>query len=613
MALASLPIADDWTLSVVGEHPWQGRTSLRMTLSHPRRQYDAAFAEDSVEHAGVFHLAMVHAPGEEDSEGPGWCMFSWGPVAQVLAQVHAQAARPGAVARLAQLRLRPFTLSTEASRLAVCIGVAHDVLLADDPSAHTRDATLKLATELMDRMTAFQAFTWCGVKTPFTVPEGTSPDVVARREADSMLWLDAEPPPPSSDGTMLLLDELRLRVLESVGDENATKARKRYTARWSGDRDQPLALWKDWLEGDRVPEAVRKLALSLWRYRVKPALEEAEKKRPALAMVVHGPVTDLLAASRKATLAESYTRQRLITLPGDLVVTVRQDLLDTVIAPGDARKALVKKASARVEKGISELGSLLGHKTIRHVVREGHRQALEQHPDPRVLSYEGGYTGLGEVLGASKKEIESLTCIIEALNATEFPLPDYATPVRLLSRELTKATGQRRSRLNILLGTALLPNYVHDLKRHGLTGRPIRLVPLLDEPPMVGRLNEYAAQATLSMVVVEHMRDNARELVARGGLPLPHELLRRMADRAGLPRSFDLQRMLDAWLAGADRRPAFLRQTEPGRYTLGTAHERELDFILAGGQHESDSSSQGKRAVHKREQAAARGRKPRGK
>ena len=353
----------------------------------------------------------------------------------------------------------------------------------------------------------------------------------------------------------------------------------------------------EWLLRWSLPAVATFVAVERWL--------EQKRKPPALPMLVHKPVVELLAVSRRAALDEEYSGQRRITLPSDVVVTVRQDLIEKAFTRGSTGW---EKASKQVERGIHRIGSLLGHKAIRHLVRTGHQQALARHPDPRLLTYEGGKDGFGEALGASKKEKGELGDILEAMHHVEFPLPGQE-PTRLLIRSLFHAKGQRRARLELVLGTMLLPNYVHELQELGFKGPDVRLVPLLDEPPMIGRPNEHAAQATLSMLVVAHFRDNARALVEHEGVPLPPDLLRRMADKAGLPSAFNLQRMLDAWLAGDDRRPPFLRRTALGLYTLGESYAADLAFILAGGQKELDSSHHGKASVVKRNRAAAKGRK----
>lgn len=218
---------------------------------------------------------------------------------------------------------------------------------------------------------------------------------------------------------------------------------------------------------------------------------------------------------------------------------------------------------------------------------------------------DGGYDALAEQLElSSHKGSQAIRDIIEAEHSVNIPVPPDNTYTRLLIRTFRAGRGRRRAHLEIVLGTALLPNYVHELKAAGLTGRQIRLVPMLPLPLMIGRPNEHGAQAALSMLIVSHLRDNARELAQKGSVELSAETMARLAERAGLPRAFDLVRLLDMWSQSGTDELAFLRRTEKDRYTLAEQHRAALDFMVEGGEREIGSSHRGKAAARLRNAAA---------
>src|SRR5690606_18257102 len=130
---------------------------------------------------------------------------------------------------------------------------------------------------------------------------------------------------------------------------------------------------------------------------------------------------------------------------------------------------------------------------------------------------DGGWsTFANDVLGMrGKKAAEQVRDIIEAMHATELPLPPHGNYTRLLIREAHTPRGRGGQQwIKLLVGWALLPDYVDELQaKLGNTAearRAARLVPLLDVPPLVGRDNEQGAQAAFSMLLVAYMRDHAR-------------------------------------------------------------------------------------------------------
>jgi hypothetical protein len=368
------------------------------------------------------------------------------------------------------------------------------------------------------------------------------------------------------------------------------------------------ALWALWADLEQHPACLRfgrALAYTLWVERVRARFERLARKPPALVMAVAEPVAHLFSRVRRE---EERDGQRTLRLPGEVLVKVA----NTAATIGsETLNALI------IDQGVKLFGSLASHRVLRWQIFTAHRQALEGDADPRVIRVDGGWSSLAhDVLGMrGNKAAEQVRNIIEAMHATELPLPPHGNYSRLLIREAHTPRGRGKQWIKLVLGTALLPDYVQELQAavgHTLEGRrATRLVPVLDVPPVIGRDNEHGAQATFSMLLVAYMRDRARELVERGGVVLDERTLDDLAKRAGVPRDI-VRPLLDRWTQDGDDGPAFLKVVESSRYTLGDTHAVPRAFIEDGGRRELEGSRAGEKGATKR-RAAISGRNRRSK
>jgi hypothetical protein len=409
---------------------------------------------------------------------------------------------------------------------------------------------------------------------------------------------------PEHEGVFLWEEHLARTIegIQCAGEacrELAAQLRKLSSdrfARYRAGEALSLDLFVNFLPSrERVgaPRFVVALAKALWRDVVLPGLKR--RNPPALAMIVHEPVAALFSRVRRE---EERNGQRALALHGltdDLLVRVSAVDADTLNA-------------VFVDRGLELFGTITAHRLLRWQITTGHRQAIEGHADPRVLSIKGGYSTLAHdpaFLGLSgKKAADEVRAIIEAEHACEIPLPPTGDYSRLLIRRFIPAQGQRKAHLELVLGTALLPNYVHELKeamgQSRERSRALRLVPILDLPPLAGqRRNEHGPQATFSMLLVAYLRDHAQELVAEGGVRIDTQAMTTLARRAGLSPSL-VPTVIDRWIQDGDDAPAFLKLVDADRYTLADRFTLERHFIETGGQRELDGSSNGKSSAEKR-------------
>lgn len=345
-----------------------------------------------------------------------------------------------------------------------------------------------------------------------------------------------------------------------------------------------------------APLAVLMIAEALWRDIVKPRLEIAFRKPPALAMAVAEPIAHLFSTVRRE---EERNGQRRLRLPGEVLVKI-VDAAATIGA--DALNAIMID---RIDRGVKLFGSLASHRVLRWQIFTAHRQALNNNPDPRVLRVDGGWSVLAhDVLGMNgNKAADQVRDIIEAMHVTELPLPPHGDYSRLLIRETHTPRGRGKQWIKLVLGTVLLPDYVHELQE--MAGNTIearrwsRLVPVLDLPPAIGQDNEHGAQATFSMLLVAYLRDHAQELVEHGGVRFSETALGELARGAGLP-IHRVRPLLDRWVNDGTDGPAFLKVVDGGRHTLGDAHATQREFIEKGGRREIEGRRAGQRGAARR-------------
>lgn len=415
-------------------------------------------------------------------------------------------------------------------------------------------------------------------------------------------WLDRHQPNDRTKAQLLQsfeehpfrLNELLAKMLEKIGPRGESLA-KNLRERQQNYRENPNPYhrWIPWVrllsgKGAPGPPAIRWLCEAVWYDVVRPKVERANRKQPALAMVVYQSVANLLSRARRD---EERSGQRVLALADDVLVkvhSVEAGVLESL-----------------VDTGIKLFGSVNAHRVMRWQIRTAHAQALSGDPDPRVLRVPGGYAALAhEHLGLKgEKATKQIQAIIEAEHAVEIPLPPQGDYSRLLLRRFTPARGRRQSYLEIVLGTALLPDYVHELRRSMGYGhdarRAIRLVPVLDLPPFIGNNEEHGPQAAFSMLVVGHLRDHARELVEQGGVVFDEATLARLATQAGLG-PHRVKAVLDRWTQDGPDGSAVLKKVGRGRYTLGDSHSLERAFIEEGGRAELDGAKAGAKGAKNR-------------
>jgi hypothetical protein len=416
-----------------------------------------------------------------------------------------------------------------------------------------------------------------------TIGSGSSTDIEAYEEL-------ARDSPDFHGGPLYVFpeeaDREYIALLEKIGTNGKDAAAKlRKAPPVSQEEADTWAPWLPPAEGG-FPARHTRLVLALWDDIVRPRLERSARKPPALARLVHAPVTQLLSGPK-----------------------VREEGGQMALDLGLPQPCIIREVAGipSASRGIELFKSIQAHRVLWHIVFAAHERAVSTPGWSPHLEYEGGYAALAEACGiAGGKGAAKVRELVDLFSVLDLTFPGYRGG--LLTRTFIEAKGHRRALLKIVPGTPLLPGYVHELRRVAgnasvAARREQDLMPLLPVPPTVGRANDAGPQATLQLLVVAHFRDHAGDLAEGRGAPLPPDTWAQLAEEAHVPRVL-APRLLPHWQENHQDGPAVLKRVDRDRYTLGDAHAVARAFLENGGRRSLDNSENGRRSVAKR--AAAR-------
>ena len=232
------------------------------------------------------------------------------------------------------------------------------------------------------------------------------------------------------------------------------------------------------------------------------------------------------------------------------------------------------------------LRSIHGQRLLRALVREGHRGVLQGRSDPHIVRLGINMSDVAESLGFSRNDRAALRAIFDA-GRGHWRAGGFDIGV-LWTWSATRIKGTRGSVPVFTLGDALLPNFVHELKRRSVgSGRRSvearRLVPELRfDPPLVGRRNSWGAVWMLHSLILVEFVDQSVEFHESGCVLIAPSRWQTLALRAGLPLNV-LTRVQAAYLTGHGTAPPLLAKVGAAGWRLGPDHEPEERFIREGG------------------------------
>lgn len=393
----------------------------------------------------------------------------------------------------------------------------------------------------------------------------------------------------AEDG-MFVLDARLLRYLGSLPDcrsvvaSMADHARAQWAQReQAGVRPYHLR----WL--DDPTHLLKCLAIAAWQGGVRPGVERRrEHAQPVLSQTIMREI---------GTAAGWWDREgRTVRVNADrsglAVVTGRGEVLAEVpTLPDDL---------AAIQRAVAQLASLTGHRVLRDLAARGHRQYWRQAPDPALVVVPHGLQGYAEELGmrGGKARGEVLN-LLRAGHVFRRTWPGTREVGGLWTYDLEGAAGRCTARLEIRLGSILLPSHARRLDNH--FGVPV--VPL-PPPPAHGRVCDRAAQAAFQVQILMALVERREELARYGGARLEAADFARMAARVGLPPG-TIAAVLDRWTKDGDDGPACLERTGEGAgclYNLpaNDAYRAARDYLMRGGERTLRGRASGQRGAEAR-------------
>jgi len=378
-------------------------------------------------------------------------------------------------------------------------------------------------------------------------------------------------------------DSKYLSLLSSIGSEGRTKAEKISTILKKSEGGWDRGFWFGNPKNDKEElfynsRAVIFLTQVLWVDIVKKRLSLKESHVPALTQsVIVKTIRPQLLKNQKI---EVMSDNSLVcySSKGERIASV---------------PCVDPKILNRIRKGMQSFSSLSGHKLLRWQVKTGFENWVNGKEDPRLICTIGGYERIANLIGCgkSKKSPTEVKAILYAQAFGLFNYPEGGEGNMIILREMDKGRNGEPSKINIILGEMLLPNFTHRLPH----GEKRRLIPITELPPLIGSNNTHAAQAMLQLLILEEFSKQSSRLASEKSILIPIEKWKEFATEAGLPLSC-LNKVIMGWLEDDLFYKAFL-QKQGDEYTLGAEYIQVSNFLEYQGQQRIDGAKGGRKSA----------------
>jgi hypothetical protein len=291
------------------------------------------------------------------------------------------------------------------------------------------------------------------------------------------------------------------------------------------------------------------IANVLWFNGVKARAEGAYRKPPALPLIVSDTFSEIMKTKTKfegisgKIVSEKGTELALIDRAQlDHIPSIKMVTLQRILSPQNAKI----------------LSSLNFHRLFRWEIQTVTRQIIQNHADARMIHIPGGYQELANLIGAGTggKACDQIRDILAWQAAPKsFVLHDkygnekIVAEGNMLTFERIHG-GNKSSSVNLVIGTMLLPHSVFKLLKSEskkLSSEAVMLIPIPDQPTLIGKPNTYASQMSFQMALYTEMRKKAKELVKNGCIHISQDRMKQLAQDSNLSTPFHM-RVIDAWL-----------------------------------------------------------------
>lgn len=387
---------------------------------------------------------------------------------------------------------------------------------------------------------------------------------------------------------MFLWDNILLNLIKTTGKEGKKHANEIKTSfknrleTFKNGKNNPLNFWfninsENPSESFYLSPALQILTKSIFDDSIFPLVKFKEKNVPALTTKVQEPLKQILSPYNTVERGEENL---------ELLYLNRGTLLGSA-----SIAAISSKIFPLVFNGIEKLNTVHGHRLIRYLINKAYNRKVCGEEDFRVIKCDRGATDIAVELGLSKKYVTTINQMVHAITYIEFNLKPLTGNLIQLSKYKSPITHRQDEGWLITVGTPLLP--YQTFEDGGL------LVPLLNDPPLVNPNRYHAGQYLLQMEVIEEFSKESIELYQHGVIRIPQAMLEEKANKCSLPKEV-LKKVHDRWIQDGDDGAKFLEKIEGDFYTLGSDHQKALDFLKDQGKRRIEQSIRGKNSAAKR-------------
>lgn len=339
-------------------------------------------------------------------------------------------------------------------------------------------------------------------------------------------------------------------------------------------------VWGFWTPHNNEPTnlALEFLAEVLWEDKCSRLWQREASGHPAVAR----PIID-----KMIVVAGSHKNKKFVEKEGEIICYDRSgDPILTAPAVDPNMISLFKE-------GVRGLSSLTGHKMLRWQVNAGFERWASGETDPRLIKIDGGYSKIAELIRcANKRDIATVREILHAQAHGYFTFPDGSRGNMITLRIEERHKNQEPSKIHIVLGDMLLPEYVCQLKRSDKL-----LVPIGDLPPLHGSPNSHASQAQLQLLVFQEFSNQSDRLAQEGSVLISNEQWKRLAYEAGIsPEKIEI--VISHWCQ-PDLFNCFLEK-QGDEYRLASYYHRAQKFLEGQGKRRITNSERGKRGIEQK-------------
>lgn len=338
-------------------------------------------------------------------------------------------------------------------------------------------------------------------------------------------------------------------------------------------------VWALWInKEDTIAPFLFVLGQVLWEDRCKHIWNRQSKQVPAIT----SPIIEIIKPILNPKNKKSFIQEN------ETIICCDKEGIPILSAPViDANMFSVFK------NGIKHLSTLTGHKIVRWQIQTGFENWAANSSDPRLIEIDGGYSKISELCRCnSEHDIAKIRDILHAQAHGYFNFPDGTRGNMITLRVLEKHRNSEPSKINIILGDMLLPNYVFRLPNNAR-----RLIPIGDFPPFHGSKNTYANQAHLQLLVFEEFANQSDRLAKEGSVRISNERWEQMATESGINLQ-KIKEIIHHW-SQPDLINWFLdRQDE--EYKLTSYYRNVENFLLYQGEQRLINSERGKKSAANR-------------